>query len=356
MLVDQSLTVVHSQKPTYENLPCSSLSDRSRYSGRRSRKPINDEFRKFRSDGHARFAGLEFRRQGEFGSAVYPVDARRRGPRESIMSEQERWQVDSSAPEAYERYMVPTLFVPWAHDLLSRVAPQSGERVVDVACGTGIVARLAATLVGETGYVVGVDLNQAMLDVAGTQTSSPAATLEWYEADVNAMPCDDAAFDVALCQQGFQFFPDKAAALREIHRVLAPGGRFVLSVWRPLSQNPYQRLLGDALEKHLGSEAATGWRAACGLGDAETLRTLLTEAGFEDVHISIAIVTMRNPSLATFIPGQLAASPWAGAVAALDATAQSALLDDVISALQPYTDDDGLAVPTESHVVRARKL
>ena len=272
-----------------------------------------------------------------------------------VMSEQERWQVDSNAPEAYERYLVPTLFAPWAHDLLDLAALQSGERVLDVACGTGIVARLAATQVGETGHVVGVDLNRGMLDVAGAQTSPSAATVAWREGDVIALPCDDAAFDVVLCQQGFQFFPEKAGALREIYRVLAPGGRFVVSVWRPLSQNPYQRLLADVLEKHIGSEAATGWRAAQDLGDAETLRNLLTEAGFEDVHISIVIVTMRTPSLATFIPGQLAASPWAGAFAALDATAQSDLLDDAITAFRLYTDDDGLAVPTEAHVAVARK-
>lgn len=272
------------------------------------------------------------------------------------MSEQERWQVDSNAPEAYERHMVPTLFAPWAYDLLSRAAPQSGERVVDVACGTGIVARLAAAQVGTTGHVVGIDLNQGMLDVAGTQTPPSGAAVEWCEADVTALPCDDAAFDAALCQQGFQFFPDKAAALGEIRRVLVPDGRIALSVWRSLSHNPYTRLLGDVLEKHIGSEAATGWRAACGLGDAETLRNLLNKAGFEDVHISIVIVTMRNPSPATFIPGQLAASPWAGAIAALDASAQSALLDDIIAALQPYIDDDGIAVPTESHVALARKL
>jgi ubiquinone/menaquinone biosynthesis C-methylase UbiE len=271
------------------------------------------------------------------------------------MSEQERWQVDSNAPDAYERHLVPTLFAPWAHDLLSRVTPQLGERVVDVACGTGIVARLAAAQVGLNGRVVGIDLNRGMLDVAGTQTKSSGATVEWCEGDVNALPCDNATFDVAFCQQGLQFFPDKVAALGEIYRVLAPGGHFALSAWRALSHNPYLRLLGDALEKHISPEAANGYRAACDLGDAETLRDLLTGAGFEDVHISIVIVTMRHSSLATFIPGQLAATPWAGAVAALDATAQSALLDDIITAFQPYTDDDGLAVPTESHVFVARK-
>jgi hypothetical protein len=119
--------------------------------------------------------------------------------------------------------------------------------------------------------------------------------------------------------------------------------------------DPYIRLLADALERHIGSEAATGMRAPCGFGDAEALRTLLIETGFEKVCLSIVILTVRHLSLATFIPGQLAATPLAGAVAALDAAAQSALLDDIITTFQPYTDDEGLAVPLEAHVAMAWK-
>ena len=271
------------------------------------------------------------------------------------MSERERWQVDANAPEAYEQYMVPALFAPWAQDLLAHAALRSGERVLDVACGTGVAAKLAVTHVGATGRVVGVDLNRGMLDVAGAQTSLNGANVEWHEGDANALPFEDAAFDAVLCQQGLQFFPERATALREVNRVLAPSGRFVVSVWRPLSCNPYQRLLGDALEKHIGTEAANGWRAAQSLGDAEELRNFLVEAGFEDVHISIAIVAMRTPSLDTFIPGQIAASPWAGTVAGLNPSAQRAFYENIIAALQPYTDDDGLAVPTESHVAVAWK-
>jgi ubiquinone/menaquinone biosynthesis C-methylase UbiE len=272
------------------------------------------------------------------------------------MSQLERWQVEGNAPEAYERHLVPTLFTPWAEDLLTRVPLQPGERVLDVACGTGIVARLATAHVGVSGHVVGVDLNRGMLDMARTQMLRAGVPVEWQEGDATALPCDDATFDVVCCQQGFQFFPDKAGALREMRRVLIPGGRLALSVWRSLPYNSYPRLLADVLERHVSSEAATGMRAPCGFGDAEALRTLLTEAGFDEVRLSIVILTLRHPSLATFIPGQLAATPFASAVAALDADAQSALLDDILTIFQPYTDDEGLAVPMEAHVAVARKL
>lgn len=271
------------------------------------------------------------------------------------MSQAERWQVEGNAPEAYERHMVPTVFTPWAQDLLARVALQAGERVLDVACGTGIVARLAAAHVGESGHVVGVDLNAGMLNMARAQPLPAGVTVEWQEGDVIALPGDDATFDAVCCQQGFQFFPDKAGALREMHRVLVRGGRLALSVWRSLPHNPYMRLRADAFERHIGPEAAAGQRAPCSFGDTEALRSLLTEAGFEEVRISIMMLTLRHPSPATFLRGQLAATPLASAVAALAADAQAALLDDILSTFQPYTDDDGLAVPMQAHVVMARK-
>ena len=145
------------------------------------------------------------------------------------MSPQERWQVSGNAPEAYEHSLVPTLFTPWAHDLIARAALRPGERVLDVACGTGIVARLAAAHVGIAGHVIGVDLNPGMLAVARAQTLTTAsARVEWRAGDANALPCDNATFDVVFCQQGLQFFPDKDRTLREMYRVLAPEGRLAL--------------------------------------------------------------------------------------------------------------------------------
>jgi ubiquinone/menaquinone biosynthesis C-methylase UbiE len=270
------------------------------------------------------------------------------------MRSQEQWQVSGNAPEAYEHYMVPTLFTPWAMDLVERMALHPGERVVDVACGTGIVARLAAHRVSPGGAVTGLDLNPGMLSVA--RSLSPATTdvkMEWQEGSAVALPFANATFDVVLCQQGLQFFPDRLAALREMHRVLVPGGRLGLSVWRPLQQNPYMAALGDAVERRVSVEVAAGIRTVCALGDADALRSLLLQAGFRDARICIEILVMRFASVEAFLPGQFAATPFAGIVAALDSNTHTALLEDVRMALRSYTDDAGVAVPNEAHVAVA---
>jgi ubiquinone/menaquinone biosynthesis C-methylase UbiE len=269
------------------------------------------------------------------------------------MSQQEQWQISGNAPEAYERYMVPTLFTPWATDLVARLSLHSGEHVLDVACGTGIGARLAAHRVSPGGTVTGLDLNPGMLAVARALPQATDVRIEWREGSAVALPFANAMFNVVLCQQGLQFFPDRVAALREMHRVLVPGGRLGLSVWRPLQHNPYMAALGNALERHVSAEIAAGSRAVCALGDAEALRSLLLQAGFREVHIAIAILVMRFASVEAFVTGQFAATPYAGAVAALDAHARTALLEDVRMALRSYTDDTGVAVPTEAHVAIA---
>jgi len=273
--------------------------------------------------------------------------------RVNLMAQHERWQLSGNGSEAYERYLVPALFTPWAIDLLARVAPQPRERVLDVACGTGIVARLAAQQVGVSGRVTGVDLNPDMLIEARAQSAKLGATVAWVEGDAQALPFGEAAFNVVLCQQSMQFFSDQTRAVQEMKRVLTPGGRFALNVSRALQYNPYIRALADALERHVSSEAGTAMRAPCGFGDAEALRELLTRAELHDIRIHIVILTIRHPSLLEFISGQLAATPVAARVAELDANARSALLDDISAALRPYTDDEGLAVPYEIHVAVA---
>ena len=149
------------------------------------------------------------------------------------MNQQGQWQVAGSAPEVYERELVPAVFGVWAPILVELAQPGPGERVVDVACGTGIVARIAATRVGPTGAVVGVDLNPGMLSVARSVVSTDSRSggpLQWQEASADKLPFPDGSFDVVYCQLGLQFFADRAAALREMRRVLGPGGRLALMV------------------------------------------------------------------------------------------------------------------------------
>ena len=270
------------------------------------------------------------------------------------MSPQEQWQLAGNAPESYERYLVPALFTPWAKDLLEQVALQPGERVLDVACGTGIVARCAAQQAGPTGSVMGVDLNPDMLAVAGTLALQTGATITWRAGSAMALPCAAASCDVVLCQQGLQFFPDRPAALREMHRVVAPGGRLGLSVSRAPHHNPYNRVLAEAVARHLSPEAGATMLAPCAFGDREALRAVIAGGGFHEVRIRLAVLLLRFPSVEEFIPGALAATPLAGAVAALDAATSAALLSEIREAFRCYRDDEGVAVPMETHVVVAR--
>src|SRR5262249_46791562 len=146
----------------------------------------------------------------------------------------ERWELEGDSPELYERYLVPPVTLPWALDLVERVGVERGDRVLDVACGTGAVARVAAGRVGEGGRVVGVDVNRAMLRVARARLPE----LEWREGSVLALPFAAGEFDVVFCQLGLQFFPDRPAALQEMRRVLKPGARFAASVYSSIERNP----------------------------------------------------------------------------------------------------------------------
>jgi SAM-dependent methyltransferase len=153
----------------------------------------------------------------------------------------------------YERFFVPAIGMPLATDLIRVAALRAGERVLDVACGTGVVARLASRQVGATGTVVGLDVNPGMLATARASTS-PGMHIAWHQANAEAMPLSDASFDVVLCQMGLQFMLNRDAALREMRRVLVPGGRVSLNVPGP-TPNVFT-VMAVALGRHIGAEAA----------------------------------------------------------------------------------------------------
>ena len=264
--------------------------------------------------------------------------------------------VGENPAEVYERYLVPVLFLPWAEELLRRAAPKQGERVLDVACGTGAVARQAAPLVGTTGLVVGLDVSPAMLAVARSLPEPDGARIAWRHGSVEALPVEDAAVDVVLCQEGLQFFPDRAAALGELRRVLGPGGRLVLSVSRGLDHQPVYAALNAAIERHLGVPAMA---APFAFGDADALRALLDEAGFRTVAVEPVVRTARFPSPERFVRlsilGAAAAVP---ALGRMDDAARDALVGEIREELEPvlraFTDGDSLAFPLARHVAVAR--
>jgi ubiquinone/menaquinone biosynthesis C-methylase UbiE len=269
------------------------------------------------------------------------------------MSPEERWQLSGNAAEFYERY-VRLLMEPWVHRLVDVAGLQPAEHVLDVACGTGFVARFAAPRVGPVGRVVGVDLNASMIEAARAAADrDPATAIEWRTGDAAALPFENGVFDVVFCQQGVQFFPDRLLALREMRRVLRPGGRLAFTVWSAIGDTPYQAALAEALARHVGPEAGSVARAPCALHDAQELHSLVASAGFRNVRVRPAIETTKLPLPEEFVPGHLAALPIAQTMARLAPDRRAALLEEMTAALRVYVDGDQLVLPSGANVVTA---
>lgn len=261
------------------------------------------------------------------------------------------WRLGGSFAENYERYLVPTIFGPWARDLLDLAIPKPGERLLDVACGSGIVARLAAERVGATGTVVGVDIDPAMLVVA--RKAFGAAKVDWREADAAALPLGDATFDVVICQEGLQYLPDRAAALREMHRVLVPRGRLAVGCWRPIEYSPGFLALAEALAAHVGPDAAAIAAAPFAFWDVGGLRAVILRAGFEIVSTFDAVRTLHFPSCEEFVRRYGTGSPLAEVLAGMSASALARLVTELEARLMPYLVGEELAFPIEAHVALA---
>ena len=190
-----------------------------------------------------------------------------------------QWQLTGTAAELFERYLVPAITAKWAEDLLDRAQPRGGEAILDIACGTGIVARLAAKRMGR-GLVTGLDLNAGMLNVARSAPTEGAAII-WIEGSALVLPFPEDSFDLVLCQQGFQFFPDQRKALCEVCRVLKGGGRAALSVYSRIERTPGANAFALALDDVVGRDASRIKRGEHSFTDATQLETLFRELGVQ---------------------------------------------------------------------------
>lgn len=271
------------------------------------------------------------------------------------MTDTEEWQLTGSGPDAYERYLVPPLFAPWAEQLVEHGSLQEGDRVLDVGCGTGIVARCAVREVGDEGTVVGLDVNEGMIEMARATADESKPTIEWRQGDAMELPFSDEAFDVVFCQQALQFFEVPSAALEEMYRVLAPNGRILISVLRPLAFNPGYIELADALERHVGDDAGEMMRSPFPEWNSDELRALADDAGFRDRVVTIEISTARYPSPEEFVRREAISSPLAGPLSSVDLDVQEALIQEVDEALHDYVDDHGIVTPLEYYVLVAHR-
>jgi ubiquinone/menaquinone biosynthesis C-methylase UbiE len=267
------------------------------------------------------------------------------------MSKAEQWQLEGRAAELYERHLASAVTALWAADLVERVDVRAGDRALDVACGTGVVARAAADRVGATGHVAGLDINPAMLAVARSQGSE----VDFVQGSAGALPFDDASFDVVLCQLGLQFFPDRAKALAQMHRVLVKGGRLGLSVYGPIEHNPGTLALAQALDHHLGTGASQTKRAEHVLAYSTLVDKLAGDAGFRNITITTETKVVRFASASEWVHVQLTATPLASLLS--EQLTRRGMTEKitgaVVETLQRYEVDGALEFPQEAHVLIA---
>lgn len=217
-----------------------------------------------------------------------------------------RWGAASGFPAVYEELNVPGFFDVFTTALLDRADPQPGERMLDVATGTGIVARRARERCPSLARIVGLDLTPGMLAIA--REMAAGADAEFVEGDAGTLAFEHSSFDLVTCQQGLQFFPARPAAVAGIHRVLAPGGRAVIATWCELESSAAHTAFTAALDAHL-PELAGPSRNPFALAASETLLGLLDDAGFVDTTVERVTRTARFASAEAFVRSFAEGSP-----------------------------------------------
>jgi SAM-dependent methyltransferase len=252
------------------------------------------------------------------------------------MSDRNATPDQRSPAEIYDEQFVPALFRPWSGVVADAARVGPGQRVLDVACGTGVLACTAAERVGARGSVVGLDANPQMLAVARRK---PARNIEWVDGRAESLPFADASFDVVVSQFGFMFFDDHVQALREMMRVLRPGGRLAVAVCDSLDHSPGYSAFATLLERLFGDAVANAFRAPFVLGDAALLQSLCDQAGVDRAEVTAHSGLVRFASIAALVSAERACAWTLGGL--LDDAQFELLLKEAEHELRPYTQADG---------------
>jgi ubiquinone/menaquinone biosynthesis C-methylase UbiE len=257
-------------------------------------------------------------------------------------------QVDAAT--AYEALFVPTIFREWAPRLIAAAGIRSGERVLDVACGTGVLAREAAATVGASGLVAGLDPNPGMLAVA----SRLAPRIEWRQGSAEELPYDDDSFDAVVSQFGLMFFSGRARALREMLRVLAPDGRMAVAVWDEVEHTPAYAVLVELLDRRAGKRAADALRAPFALGQRDELMALFESAAAPSPAITTHRGTARFPSVHTLVEAELRGwLPVMGVM--LPETLIRSILEEADDVLRSFVTPEGAVFEMCAHIATCTK-
>jgi ubiquinone/menaquinone biosynthesis C-methylase UbiE len=265
------------------------------------------------------------------------------------MAEPEAWQVSTDAAEVYESCFVPAIFGAWAGPVADAAGISRGDKVLDVGCGTGVLAREALRRAGQEGQVVGLDLNEGMLAVAARTEPN----IEWRRGDAASLPFEDARFDVVVSQFALMYFPDRVASLREMWRALAPGGRLAVAAWASIDHARGYQILVDITVRQCGREAAEVLAAPFVLGDQAKLAELVADSGISGADVALHEGSIRFPSVQEFIRIEVKGSPLADM---LSDDAMQGLAAESEHALAEFVVPSGeIIMPMDAHIVSASK-
>ncbi|MHB1134896.1 MAG: methyltransferase domain-containing protein [Chloroflexota bacterium] len=263
------------------------------------------------------------------------------------MASSESGQVSHRVAEVWEDVFVPIL-MQWAGPVADAARIQPGQRVLDVACGTGVLARAVAQRVGPEGAVVGLDLNEGMLAVAGRK----APHIEWRQGRAEDLPFEGQSFDCVVSQFGLMFFADRRA-VQEMVRVLRPAGYLAVAVWGRLEDSPAYAVFADLLQSSLGDQAADEVRAPFSLGDPQRLRSLFADTGLSAVEIASREEIARFSSVREMVLTEIQGLRLGMAVSEAQ---ERLLLEEAERVLQPFVTTEGtLAFPMRAHILSALK-
>jgi ubiquinone/menaquinone biosynthesis C-methylase UbiE len=266
------------------------------------------------------------------------------------MSELSLQELENTAA-AYDELLAPALFQEWTSRVADAAELQTGQRVLDVACGTGVLARTAATRVGPSGSVAGLDINPGMLSVA----ARIAPEIEWRQGSAESLPYEDQSFDTVVSQFGLMFFPDRHTALREMVRVLTPGGHLAVAVFDSLDTIPAYAAMATVLQRLVGKDTADALRFPFSLGDTEELSSIFAAAGITSAVITSQKGAARFPSVRAMVLADV--KGWFPlAQINMDERTIEAVVTEAEAALEPFLTPDGaVEFQVSVHIVTATK-
>lgn len=266
----------------------------------------------------------------------------------------EHAQFSGSIPAAYDRYLGPLLFQPYAEDLAARLLMGKEGSVLELACGTGILTRVLRSRFPATVKLTATDLNEPMFRSA-VDKFAQEEDVHWAQADACALPFSDAMFDAVVCQFGIMFVPDKALAAREAHRVLKPGGLFLFNVWDAIEHNELCRIAHGTITGYFEKDPPMFYETPFGYHDQEEIKGTLERAGFRDVWTEVVAKVGEASRAADVATGLVQGNPVSVAIAERDASLLPVITKAVANAIENRFGATDIRIPMRAIVVEARK-